>query len=368
MSRAAGEVIATRMKAYEVEAAAHAALDRTKPWMARIDGHKFSTFTKIFKGRGKPFDMRIHRAMCATAEDLLTHFPARAAFTFSDEITLVFDACSEEEDVMMFGGKIVKISSLLAGFVSVRFVRHLQAAEWDPATEAKLIARISDPYVHFDARVWNVPTQAEAVENIVWRSLFDCQRNSILNMARSCVLVFLPLVRHCAPPLARYMRRCCPRAARACRRQRRLSHTTRFSSPSLTHSSHGASSYFSAKKMHGVSNNKACGMLRNEGHPWSEMPLCYRYGSWVKKEQFEKHATNQKTGAAVIAIRTRTATRAFRLVGGATTANVAMLFAKFWPTAPGESWEEAREPEGGGDAGGAAAAAAAAAAAVPAST
>ena len=108
--------------------------------------------------------------------------------------------------------------------------------------------------------------------------------------------------------------------------------------------------------MHGVSNLKACGMLRKESHPWEEMPLCYRYGSWVKKEQFEKHATNQKTGAAVIAIRTRPATRAFRLIGGAKAANVAMLFAKFWPTAPGESWEEATETTIGG-AGGAAVAA-----------
>jgi len=295
MSRTAGEEIATRMKAYEIEAHAGAALDRTRPWLARIDGHKFSTFTKVFKGRGKPFDRRIHDAMTATAEDCLRHFPACAAFTFSDEITLVFDASSAEEEVMMFGGKIVKISSLLAGFVSVRFVRHLQAAAWDDATEGKMLERIRDPWVHFDARVHNVPTRAEGLENIVWRSLFDCQRNSILNMARS---------------------------------------------------------YFSAKTMHGVSNTKACAMLRAEGHPWSEMPLCYRYGSWIKKETYEKHAVNKKTGAAVIATRTRPATRAFRLEGGATDANVAMLFAKFW--GPAEATPDPAAAVAGGGGGGAA--------------
>lgn len=53
------DILAARMKEYE---AVHTppCIDATKPYMARIDGHKFSSYTKGFV---KPFDRRIMLAM-----------------------------------------------------------------------------------------------------------------------------------------------------------------------------------------------------------------------------------------------------------------------------------------------------------------
>ena len=45
--------LATRMKAYEK--ASEGYLDRTLPYIMRLDGHCFSKFTKGFK---KPYDVR----------------------------------------------------------------------------------------------------------------------------------------------------------------------------------------------------------------------------------------------------------------------------------------------------------------------
>lgn len=61
------DILAARMKEYE---AVHTppCIDATKPYMARIDGHKFSSYTKGFV---KPFDRRIMLAMVSLRDCLL---------------------------------------------------------------------------------------------------------------------------------------------------------------------------------------------------------------------------------------------------------------------------------------------------------
>merc|ERR1719238_1320300 len=86
--------LATRMKDYEH--ATESNLDRTKPYLMRLDGHCFSKFTKQFQ---KPYDTRIYNAMVKATADLVTYFSCTTGFTQSDEITLVFPAAVTTEDL-----------------------------------------------------------------------------------------------------------------------------------------------------------------------------------------------------------------------------------------------------------------------------
>jgi tRNA(His) 5'-end guanylyltransferase len=90
------------MKEYETAAASLQILDFHLPVLCRIDGHKFSTFTRGFT---KPFDTRIHDAMVATTVDLVDQFGCATGYTFSDEITLVFTPLDDHQEVP-YNGKV----------------------------------------------------------------------------------------------------------------------------------------------------------------------------------------------------------------------------------------------------------------------
>lgn len=151
-----------RMKAYEA-AATSAQLDATRPVVARIDGRAFSRFTRSYK---KPFDARISTAMRETTYHLVQETHALIGFVQSDEITLVWQV--EPGQSMLFDGRVQKLTSVLASMASVRFYSILGGA--------KLPA--------FDCRVWQVPSQEEAANALLWRA-FDARRNSLQSICRS---------------------------------------------------------------------------------------------------------------------------------------------------------------------------------------
>ena len=80
------------------------------PLVARADGRGFK---KVLEDSKKPYDIDFARSMVDAVESIFLDFgPAPAlAFTFSDEISFVFlDA--------PFAGRVEKIDSLVAGFLS----------------------------------------------------------------------------------------------------------------------------------------------------------------------------------------------------------------------------------------------------------
>jgi tRNA(His) guanylyltransferase len=117
----------------------------------RLDGHKFSSYTKTFK---RPFDERsthiffacayilVSSVMSSVATDLLQYFNASAAYTCSDEITLIFPYYppTETETVpeLPFGGKIQKLCSLGAGYASALFLKYMGKQTFDEDKEAKV--------------------------------------------------------------------------------------------------------------------------------------------------------------------------------------------------------------------------------------
>jgi len=167
-----------RMKEYEGSTNSFS-LDDKKPYIVRLDGHHFSKFLRAFN---KPNDERIHRVMVRTTQELVIRFKPSIAFTCSDEITLVFPVDDEQKKVlnMPFGGRIVKICTIMSGVASSCFYKHIIE---ETKEHPNLLRHVEKTLPHFDARAFNVPENYELVNNIKWRHLFDYRRNSISGLA-----------------------------------------------------------------------------------------------------------------------------------------------------------------------------------------
>lgn len=240
--------IGERMKGYEKES--QKLINHNLPMMARIDGHKFSKWTRGFE---KPFESRVHLAMCETTKDLVNNFHAITGYTQSDEITLVFPLNSVGEDGNLisnyiFGGKVVKICSILASYATVRFNFHMLMI-FENETDLGLLQKIKKMTAHFDARVFNLPNTNEILNNILWRSSFDCVRNSVSNLA------------HC---------------------------------------------HFPQKEILKIGTQSLKKKLLEKGIDWEKMPDSFKYGSFIKKRLVEKTAINEQTKEEVKVLRGET--------------------------------------------------------------
>lgn len=135
--------------------------------IVRLDGHKFSKFTKKFK---KPFDDIIVYAMKKTTIDLMKQFKAITGYTQSDEITLFFD----KDNFIDFDGRIEKMISLISSYCSIRFNFYIKENLKD--------FDVGEAY--FDARIIELPTLEDVVNTFIFR-MKDCYRNSKNNFART---------------------------------------------------------------------------------------------------------------------------------------------------------------------------------------
>ncbi|HOV82692.1 MAG TPA: tRNA(His) guanylyltransferase Thg1 family protein [Methanothrix sp.] len=88
------------------------------PLVARADGRGFK---KILEESKKPYDIDFARSMAAAACSLFVDsgLSPSLAFTFSDEVSLVFLKSP-------FGGRVEKIDSLIAGFLSASLSLNLK--------------------------------------------------------------------------------------------------------------------------------------------------------------------------------------------------------------------------------------------------
>lgn len=152
-----------RCKAFEQ--AAETTLMAGLPVLARLDGRAFHTFTR---GMAWP-DPRLIACFHQTVQDLLDDMHATVAYHQSDEITLVWAPRQE----LPFGGRVQKLTSVLAGLASVSFgltVRRVFGHE------------LANLLPHFDCRVWQVPNSAEALQVLQWRE-DDAVKNSVSALA-----------------------------------------------------------------------------------------------------------------------------------------------------------------------------------------
>ena len=116
--------------------------------LARIDGRSFTRLTKEICQFETPFDERFNRMMVETVKALVadTGMEITYGYTQSDEISLLF-----AKDAQVFGRKVRKLNSVLAGTASARF---------------SLL--IGLPAV-FDCRIIPLPNQELVADYFRWR-------------------------------------------------------------------------------------------------------------------------------------------------------------------------------------------------------
>lgn len=124
--------------------------------VARLDGRSFTRLTKEVCGFDAPFDDRFRDLMVATAEALMNcGFRVTYAYTESDEISLLLAL-----DETLFGRKLRKLTSTLAGEASARF--------------SLMLGQVAT----FDCRISQLPNVDLVVDYFRWRNE-DASRNAL---------------------------------------------------------------------------------------------------------------------------------------------------------------------------------------------
>ena len=156
-----------RLKAYEQQETARKLIPGI-PIYARIDGRGFSRFTRDMQ---RPFDTRMHAAMTHATQYLVDKSGATLGYTQSDEISLAW-ALTDHTQEIWFGGKMHKLTSVLASMATIAFVEGILNHFAEDA-QAYL-----DRMPHFDCRVFQVPNLEELANCMLWRNL-DATKNAI---------------------------------------------------------------------------------------------------------------------------------------------------------------------------------------------
>lgn len=174
----------------QLEAVTDQRLHADVPFVIRIDGVAFRTYTRGF---AKPFDQRMTRAFIRTSADLLQRFNPTIAYYASDEISLVFNACPISIDRAdkhvrehMYSGRIQKLVSVCASFAAAKFNKYINEEDWsDLPSDHHVRQRVHNHSAYFDGRAFAVPNAFAALASIYWRHRYDTRKNAILTYARS---------------------------------------------------------------------------------------------------------------------------------------------------------------------------------------
>jgi tRNA(His) guanylyltransferase len=148
-------------------------LDKSKVTVFRLDGHGFSKFTSNFK---KPFDDAFTQAMKKTALLAFEYYNFSLGFVGSDEITFcIFPQMTKTNELceIEFSGRVEKMTTLLAGYVSVVFYKEF--SKWYP---------MDNYFPHFDCRVYQLDTIKDALLNVSERVTYTL-KNSRMMFAQS---------------------------------------------------------------------------------------------------------------------------------------------------------------------------------------
>lgn len=151
-------------------------LPRRMPYVIRLDGKSFHTFTR---GLDRPFDEGMFKTMASTTHKLcggldqnLRIQNAKLAYMQSDEISILCTDYDELGTAAWFDKNIQKMVSVAASMASVHF-NHSKAIHL-PTKAAQLAV--------FDARTFVLPKE-EVCNYFVWRQQ-DATRNSIQGLGQ----------------------------------------------------------------------------------------------------------------------------------------------------------------------------------------
>lgn len=182
------------------------------------------------------------------SKPLIKQFNPVTVFICSDEISFIFDPNVEK---LLFGGRTQKISSIFASKITLEFNQKIMQSlpVYEKLPNYKTIKETIEKGVCFDARVFNLPNQQEVLEYVLWRSSYDCVRNS-KNLLAVC--------------------------------------------------------YYTQKELQGISTlyipDK---LLKEKNVDWNAYPNAFKYGTYIKKEKYMIEGFNPKENIKVETERTR---------------------------------------------------------------
>jgi tRNA(His) 5'-end guanylyltransferase len=163
-----------RMKEYENTSKLY--LTRRCPYIIRIDGRAFHSFTKKFK---RPYDDIFNKTMWETAKYLCENITGcKLAYVQSDEISLLLTDYDKIGTEPWFNKGVQKIVSISASLATLAFNNKFREISCD-----------KEPYISkynmatFDSRVFVIPKE-EACNYFIWRQR-DATRNYILSIGQA---------------------------------------------------------------------------------------------------------------------------------------------------------------------------------------
>lgn len=182
--------LGSRMKRYEV--VSKGLLPLNSYVIVRVDGKKFSTYTKNFV---KPFDQSITDCMNDATIALCKEMQnAVCGYVQSDEISILMYDGTKVESQPYFDNEIQKICSITASTATATFNQQMnlckikKAMEFignDPYFISNLIINcVKEKQAKFDSRCFVLPNVDEVVNYFLWRYK-DCVKNSISSVAQA---------------------------------------------------------------------------------------------------------------------------------------------------------------------------------------
>lgn len=246
-----------------------ALIGREQPFVLRLDGHKFSKWTR---GMRKPLDKRMARIMRGVCEDLLGEYgDIVTAFTESDEITLVFRTPPHLRGSVCYNGRKQKICSLVASFSTARFNHHVRKETFsvEAGDPPHLVARAAEAAAFFDCRIIECGSEKDAYSAVWWRYRMDTFRNGVNALAQT---------------------------------------------------------KYTYRQLHGLGLSEVIHKLRADGVRLNEQPSELLYGTFIKREQYEKPGADGQPPV----LRSRVVARSFRFDKLTESDRVAMVIAKYW--------------------------------------
>lgn len=224
-----------RMRKYE--ATGYTDIPGNQPFIIRLDGEKFTKFTKGFD---QPFDKNFINAMVDTTNYLVEKFNASTGYTHSDEISLVFGPAYSKnaEHVVqhIYNGRTSKLLSKIASHCSVYFNKVI-AKHTDDIHYDHIRIKILSSMATFDARILLFPEDniMEITNYFIWRHR-DCYRNAVSSYGRQ---------------------------------------------------------YYSHKQLQNKHSDEIISMITKAGCNWENVPIHIKRGIFGKKQQYEINNTTR---------------------------------------------------------------------------
>lgn len=146
------------------------------PLILRVDGRSFSKYTKQLNLK-KPFDERLRDIFIEVSKDFIKEFSPKYIYTFSDEINILFDEAP-------FNGRIEKIDSVIASFITASFMKHLILNQDRFNVDVTTLKPAS-----FDCRIISTSTHIKDYfkfrQDEAWRNCLNGYAQYVLNQSHS---------------------------------------------------------------------------------------------------------------------------------------------------------------------------------------